>query len=315
VKTILISKPTIIFLHLFSGHRRAGDLQMQLEWCSTGLDAQIIVLSLDLAIDPINGNLARVDTIALWRSRIREGVVRGLLGGPPCETWSVARWSKGGPRPLRRLDDCWGIPGLSQRHSEQVDVGNFLLQATLLLVAELVASGGSAVVEHPAIPVREPRCPCIWNLKCMQILMKAPISESFEFDQCEHGQIATAPTRLLAVRLPALKSLLYDTPGRGRCSHAGGHTPLVGKDPTGTWRTAAKKTYPASMCRAIAQAFIAQFRNSLTGLAAAQFRRDGDMPVPEDLQHFCVAFDCYGEQAERAPDYDPQAATVCTGWA
>ena len=48
------------------------------------------VLSLDLA-DPISGDLADPQALATWVARILAGKVRGVLGGPPCETWSAAR--------------------------------------------------------------------------------------------------------------------------------------------------------------------------------------------------------------------------------
>ena len=145
----------------------------------------------------------------------------------------------------------------------------------------------------------------------MRNLISMPVAESFEFDQSEHGQIAKAPTRLLAIRLPRLKQLLRATPGKGRCSHPGGHVTLKGRAADGTWRTAAKKTYPESMCRAIAHAFVEQFDATLSNTVRERHLTGEDLDTVPELAPFCVAFDSYEAPNERAPDYAPEAATAC----
>eukprot|EP00959_Pyramimonas_sp_CCMP1952_P243449 5088769-Pyramimonas_sp.AAC.1 len=49
------------------------------------------MLSLDVANDSIYGDLTNEAANSLWQRLVREGRVRGVLGGPPCETWSRAR--------------------------------------------------------------------------------------------------------------------------------------------------------------------------------------------------------------------------------
>ena len=46
-----------MILHLYSGHRRAGDLQAEMEALGPVRNRRLLVLSLDLAVDPVKGNL------------------------------------------------------------------------------------------------------------------------------------------------------------------------------------------------------------------------------------------------------------------
>eukprot|EP00959_Pyramimonas_sp_CCMP1952_P050429 1053863-Pyramimonas_sp.AAC.1 len=87
----------LAFLHLFSGARRPGDVQDELE---------------------LNGDLTRSDIVDKWDMLLGTGRAIGLIGGPPCETWSAARWQElrvadryRPPAPLRTLKHRWGRPG------------------------------------------------------------------------------------------------------------------------------------------------------------------------------------------------------------
>ena len=57
------------------------------------------MLSIDIAIDPIRGDLTREGSILEWVDHIRARRVINTGGGPPCETWSASRWHEGGPPP------------------------------------------------------------------------------------------------------------------------------------------------------------------------------------------------------------------------
>eukprot|EP00959_Pyramimonas_sp_CCMP1952_P035750 748662-Pyramimonas_sp.AAC.1 len=61
--------------------------------------------------------------------------------------------------------------------------------------------------------------------------MSSPAASTTDFDQCEHGRCARAPTRILALRTRTLHDRLLETPGRGRCSHGrNAHEVLLGFD-------------------------------------------------------------------------------------
>ena len=61
------------------------------------LQLPVFVLSLDVANDPNLGDLTNSRTVALWLDLLLRGFVVGILAGPPCETWSAARFQEDGP--------------------------------------------------------------------------------------------------------------------------------------------------------------------------------------------------------------------------
>ena len=92
----------LIWLHLFSGERRADDLQSQLESLRAPPGYVLRILLVDVIFDPIAGNLACPKNQRIWLGHIDAGFVAGLMAGPPCESWSRARvhggvagWSTG----------------------------------------------------------------------------------------------------------------------------------------------------------------------------------------------------------------------------
>ena len=294
-----IDRPVFVVLHLFSGVRRSGDFQQHLQWLWPADTAQLLVLSVDIALDPVYGNLASADAIAWWQARIRDGQVRGWLGGPPCETWSVARYLPDGPPPLRSLLDIWGLAAVDARQSAQLTLGNFLLQASITLALTSVAHGGVALIEHPAIPTWRLEAVSIWFLRITRALIAAPCVSEFEIDQCEHGQVSKSPTHLLAVRLPTLEVILRDTPGSGSCSH-GSHQSLRGVSQEGHFRTAQKKQYPSGLCRCFARAFV----DALLPVVADVPSR-GE-PLAAEFDVFCPPFDGYEQGADAAADLQDQ---------
>ena len=107
-----------------------------------------------------------------------QGLVVGLLAGPPCETWSVVRFQalegRSGPRPLRLREAPWGVRGLSAQEQKQVNVGNLLLRTTMRFLAAAVVSNVCAVMEHPICPSWEPRAASSWRLEEMAWIKSWP---------------------------------------------------------------------------------------------------------------------------------------------
>ena len=102
-----------------------------------------------------------------WETQIKDGRIIGLVpASPPCETWTVVRWMNEGPGmpPVMRTA-CfpWGVNRLSYKQYQQLDVANQLLRVTLKFFALVVASGGFALLEHPADPVWKPQAASIWK--------------------------------------------------------------------------------------------------------------------------------------------------------
>ena len=68
--------------------------------------------------------------IKWWINKIRNGAIAGILGGPPCESWSVSRHKAeqdGGPEPIRDSQHPWGKPDLTIRLMQQGNVANILM--------------------------------------------------------------------------------------------------------------------------------------------------------------------------------------------
>eukprot|EP00972_Heterocapsa_arctica_P012835 1886847-Heterocapsa_arctica.AAC.1 len=74
-------------LHLFSGQRRPGDVQHELEALLAASPVPLWVLSLDVAVDAVRCDLSSPKFVALWVRLAQSGRVVAALGGPPCETW------------------------------------------------------------------------------------------------------------------------------------------------------------------------------------------------------------------------------------
>ena len=137
-------------LHFFSGQRRECDLQWHLEDLNQGALLPVLVLSLDVANDTVLGDLTNNRTVALWLDLLIQGKVVGVLAGPPCETWSAARFLDGGPPPVRSLTSLWGEPTLTVKLQMQVSLGNRLLRTSLLFMYVAFFLEVPAIMEHPA---------------------------------------------------------------------------------------------------------------------------------------------------------------------
>ena len=145
------ARPTFVVLHLFAGRRRQGDLEHYIMLRAAELDVQVRVVSLDVQIDARKGDLSDPRVISFWMDEIRKGRVLALFAGPPCSTWSVARYNRNrpGPRPVRSLERPWGMLGLTKSEQAAVDLGNLLLQAALTLAAAQRRACGYFVIEPP----------------------------------------------------------------------------------------------------------------------------------------------------------------------
>eukprot|EP00435_Cladocopium_sp_Y103_P050732 s1235_g15.t1 len=249
-----------IVVHAFSGRRRPGDLQWFLEKFASDRDIMhLAVVSLDLVIDPVWGDLGKQETYDFWLSSIRSGFIVGFLCGPPCCTWSVARGKhipthRGsapmGPRIIRTASDLWGLQSLSLKEKRQIVDGNFLLGFCLIALTLLHATGGAGILEHPSEPDDEAAA-SIWRLPLVQLLMTLPGVDSFQLAQGLLGAASVKGTRLLTINLPGLPksirrfALCKDLP-KGQS---------IGLTSEGAFRTSFLKEYPPAFCGALADGF------------------------------------------------------------
>ena len=106
-----------IVLHAFNGRRRPGDLQFYVEqmYDRAAEGIHLTVVSLDIVTDPVLGDVTVQETQDFWFHYASCGAVAGFLCGPPCETWSRARFvamlkttsQRRSPRPVRSGEDLW----------------------------------------------------------------------------------------------------------------------------------------------------------------------------------------------------------------
>ena len=173
----------------------------------------LCVVSLDLVIDAEFGDVRRPSTQAFWKQGIAAGWVLGALCGPPCETWSQARFVEDplhpgrGPRPLRDREHLWGFDSMSLREAQQVATGNELLLFAIELLFALACMDGFGLLEHPQEP-EDPSRPSIWHLAVLQLLGRFSGVEIIDLAQGLLGASSPKPTRLLALNLPDLKTHL-----------------------------------------------------------------------------------------------------------
>lgn len=259
-----------IVLHAFSGRRRLGDIQVFMEELQKqSADGTLLhVVSLDLMTDAVWGDATRPATKAFWRQAADTGRVHGLLAGPPCESWSQARFAQTdegtGPRPIRSADALWGMESLSLSELAQVMIGNDLLFFAFDLILRLHFSEGFGAIEHPDEPEEDFK-PSIWKLQILTIFRALPGFAELRFAQGLLGASSPKLTRLLSLNLPGLQRTL-------RAHHITKDLPRrssIGKL-NGVWSTGFLKEYPPAMSRALAVEFIAWFERQCTDVQLAE---------------------------------------------
>ena len=235
-----------LFLHVFSGHRRHHDLQDQLE-ALEGDGAKIYCVSLDICLARENTDMLSPEVLRYWKGKMRDGWIAGVGGGPPCETFTAARYNEGGPPPLRSYFEPWGLPALNRRQWKQVSVGTALVFALLELLYETAMLGLAGFAEHPQFAswIARKQPASIWMWKVIRNLSKLQCCQVTSFDQCVHGCEAKKPTTILTIRMPKFRELVHQRGFMGRCHHQHQHTALVGRESDGSFKTSRAKIYPA----------------------------------------------------------------------
>lgn len=234
-------------LLLFSGHRRYGDVASWLQW-----DGAVVPISIDVAVHATYGDVHCDD---LWIRLIKTGCVVAAHAGPPCETYSAARWIEEPgrlfPRPLRDSILPWGRGNLSGREVKQVSIGTLLMLRTLQILLLVYAYGGAFTLEHPTGDDADTRKWSIWKSGMVRRLLRSRDFQTTRFLQGPLGQPFCKPTTFLSARLPLLDRHLYALYKPGWRP-----TRFLGGLEDGKWKTAAGKVYPVRLCYVIAQQFL-----------------------------------------------------------
>ena len=255
-------------------------------------------ISLDVAIDAKLCDLSCSGGVARWLDLAIAGRVVMVLGGPPCETWSVAKCNGGSrvtgarPRAVRSSEHLWGLHDLDAGERQQVALGNTLLRTVILFLAAARVYGFAAVMEHRQLPGWMPLAPSSWKLPELTLLARAGGTECVHFDQCCCGTPWKQPTSLFAVGTPELDRLVARLPGGGRCCPAHGHKhiTLTGKGDDGIYRTAPAKTYNSVTCKVLADVTFGSIVRFLSGHVDVMAAERG---LPAEIAMLHVPIDRY----------------------
>ena len=266
------SSRTFRVLHLFSGYRRKEDVEWWLRCTAEAATLNIEVRSIDLAVDPA-ADLTDEAFVDRLIQLCEAGHFHSVVAGPPCTTWSRARFntSHPGPRPLKTRAEPWGRTDITFTKAEvkKLTLGSTLLMATLKIMETVANMGGFALLEHPQGPGGFP-FPSIWAIQEMIGMCSRVFWEDGNFDQCRYGQLARKATkiRMFGSRSRTSEAMQHL---QLRCNHRTHSVELSGLDEHGQFRTSAAQTYPSDLCRAIALTMIEAF---------TEISRSGSGPDP-----------------------------------
>ena len=259
-------QPVFLVVHLFSGRRREGDFHQALHQLAETSNWKVVILSLDTAVSTEYGNLMTGTTSWQTLSALSlSGRVAATLCGPPCETFSEARYTPAPPgetlwpRPLRSFDRLFGLEGLTFRELKQCAVGSSFFLQTIWILCIHIQCGGLFVAEHPARPADASR-PSIWTSPIVQLLLMLPELQLHHVAQYQWGAEAVKPTGLLALAMPFFRCDLYKKAFSDAVKPT---SAAIGKNPNGEFNTSRHKEYPGRFCLALAFTFANQFNRLL----------------------------------------------------
>ena len=249
-----------IILLLYGGRRRPGDVAFFAEQVSAQCPTEGFRICV-CVVDIVHGCEHDISRGALdfWLAHLHQNRIAAIGAAPPCETWSISRWSDGGwddralPVPLRHREALWGRLDLKPREHRQVRTANVLLMFTIAFATFSAFLGLHMWVEHPDIIARHARvgAPSIWYLEQMIRLRLLPVTRVFRVHHNDYGGTANKPTRLFAVRLPTLSRRLNQCLQRVSAT-----LQLRGRDQFGNWRTSHAKEYPLRLSRALGHSMV-----------------------------------------------------------
>lgn len=271
---------TLCFIHFYSGYRREGDLQHQIDNHLVQGHIHLFCISVDYCLQGDTGDLATGRSRAFWTEKIKSGAICGVGGGPPCETFTAARLLEGGPPPVRSFDEPNGLPSNNARQWQQTQLGTTLMQFLIEMIFWCAVTGGCSFLEHPAYPLwaRKARPASTWSSPAMSWMKKLHCTSFVTFDQCIFDCPAVKPTTLMLVRLPWLRTFIQRCGNCGRCPHQRGHhVALKGRDIEGHFRTAVAKIYPVAMNSAIADAVAMYARQTFSSEVPPSQAMDEDL--------------------------------------
>ena len=259
-RPMMIREP--IFLYVYSGRRREGDIQSFIEEYLQQFSLPGRVLLIDLALSPKHDatNAALVTRLIQW---FHAGVISGLVVAPPCETWTEARYQpitgERAPRPVRSADCPLGLQDLTKAELEQVQISTLLLYTAVRLLLAAVLTHTPGVMEHPKEPRLSDR-PSIWRLPWTRALLRSNWLRLHLIRQSQFGGRSVKPTHLAVCHMSQFHEILHS-----HCVPVDNQRliTLQGKFSDGSWKTTAAKEYPAMLNKGLAHALVEHHRQRM----------------------------------------------------
>ncbi|CAE8709859.1 unnamed protein product [Polarella glacialis] len=248
------------FLHFFSGFRRIEDLEWWLLSLGEKYGLIIEVWSVDVAIDP-SMDLCQPEALNKLRGGCRDGYFHGGGGGPPCGTWSRARFNQAcaGPRPLRTRDEPWGRTDIifSASEEKKLTLGTLLLEGILVCLEELFEMNGMGWMEHPVDPGLPP-FPSSWATELVKTFIDRTGAIKKDIEQRMYGQASQKGTSIMIFG-KHMRREMVDQQLSKRCNHKSHKMTLQSTDKNGVFKTSAAQIYPSGLCRALAHVVVDTF--------------------------------------------------------
>ena len=199
-----------MIIHLFSG--KHGDSWRKEDW------GEYEIITVDIE----ENGAQNLHCPAVWGYLVglaQRGLVKGIIGGPPCRTISRMRHQSPGPPPLRGRDDLrYGLPGIGEDLQEKADgdVALFWKQLGLWIMADdarcTADPSPAMLLESPMDPMRymasgeAAGIPSFWNFEEVIQFTAENRMSLVHLDQGAVGHARRKPTTLMT-NLPGMEDL------------------------------------------------------------------------------------------------------------
>ena len=127
---------------------------------------------------------------AVFEKALKDGNINFVWLGTPCETWTLLRNTPPGPRPLRSINEPFGISykDITPEEKEQLRLGTYFALKSIEIASLCVDLGIPFAIENP----REWKPGAsLFRLPTMVELLGRPGVKMVDFDQCMFGAEST----------------------------------------------------------------------------------------------------------------------------
>ena len=260
-------------LYLFAGIQRKSDVASFLR------QGNWEVVELDILRNQ-NHDLMKSRLRQRIMEQVRSGKFDAIVASPPCSTFSRVTYANdNGPRPSRSFQHPRGFPWIRGEKRRIIEVGNVLADFTFEVVLAQAELEKFFVIEFPEDlgAVKSGRWygirpSSIWQWQAMDRLRKLRKFREFGIRQCDYGANYVKPTRIVMFGTPAGGEYfegppIYDDDGfylgpiPTTDIRALGLTTLARQKGDTSFRTTGTASWPAELCRWVADSILLNYRS------------------------------------------------------